>query len=154
MSQVDSQKQYIDGDEYEVFMLDPMTANDLLIDIGGAIGPALGAFAGASDGNDLLDSTMDGEKLGDGVALLFKGLDKAIVRRAIQSLSEVTTVTGKGKLNQIQAIQFRGKIGTMYKWLGFALKVQYSDFLGSMRDVIALAGRPGAVPRSESQSTN
>ena len=147
-SAVDAQK-CIDGHTYVVRMLDPLTANDLLVDVSKVIGPALGAVGssllGSGDSKKALGELLDGLKegetpadgsaLGDGVERAIVGLvdrlEKHKLREVIGILANVTAVEmskGSPELSSIFDVHFRGRIKAMYQWLAFALRVQYQDF--------------------------
>lgn len=131
MAQIDTQTTALDGTEYEVAPLDPLVANDILVDILKVVGPALGAMDdGASD------TMVEGSFRG-----LFERLDKAKLREIISILAKVTSVNLPGgespQLPAIFTLHFRGKLGLMYRWLGFALRVQFGDFFDSAAPAIA-----------------
>ena len=46
-SQHDAQTSTIDGHTYRCHMLDPLTATDMVADLGALFGPSLGALGGA-----------------------------------------------------------------------------------------------------------
>jgi len=151
----DGKSTVIDGTTYRCLMLDPLTATDMVADLGFLFGPSLGALSGAllSDTSGegvkrLLDE--GGKEFGDGLerALVefFGRFDKAKQREFIATLADITYVKQgdkEVKLSGILSIHFRGRIATLYKWLGWALKVQFSDFFDSFGTVI---GR--VVPRA------
>jgi hypothetical protein len=145
MSQRDSQSKEIGGYRYTVSMLDPLTAEDLLVMVIGVIGPAIGAAAGAlaDDGGGLgeidmgniLDAPGAPKMLEHALGSLCHRLDRQQIREAIGMLSPVTTVDINGKqpfLRDIFSAHFRGRLGAMNKWLLFAIKVQLADFFGSL----------------------
>jgi hypothetical protein len=140
MPQSDSQTKEIGGYSYTVSMLDPLTASDLLIDISKVVGPSLGAAAGAAGGDGSDDDKPDPEMLDRAISGLFQRIEKTELRRIINLLSTVTQVRIGDKtpfLETILAEHFRGQVGKMYEWLGFALKVQLGDFFSSVVPAIA-----------------
>ena len=144
-------------------MLDPFEANDILVDIGHIIGPSVGALfaAHSSDGlnmSSMLDVDPDSEMVNSAIGGLFQRIEKQKMRELIQKLSKVTEVSSSGngktpRLNTVMALHFRGRLGAMYKWLWFALKVQYADFFESAGSAIAHAGELAKAAMSQSQST-
>lgn len=135
MSQQDSQSKEIKGHQYVVRMLDPLVANDLLIDIGEIIGPAVGAFV-ASEGKD--DKT-NAAMIHEGIGGLFRRIDKDKMRATLDALAKVTDVSKGDKvprLDTIFSVHFRGRLGAMHEWFVFALGVQFADFFDSIKPVI------------------
>jgi hypothetical protein len=135
----DAKTTTIDGHTYRCLMLDPLVATDMVADLGHLLGPSLGALGGAllSDPGDGAKKLMDegGEALGAGlekaVVEFFSRFDKAKQREFIAQLGEVTyLVTGdkEVKINAVLSMHFRGRVGSLYKWMGWALKVQFEDF--------------------------
>jgi hypothetical protein len=148
MTQLDSQSKDIDGYTYTVSMLDPLAANDLLIDIAHVVGPSLGAGAGAfasviggdEDGDgDAMDAKADPMMLDRAISGFFERVTASKMRAVIKLLAGVTRVRIEGNepfLNDILLAHFQGRFGKMYEWLFFALKVQLGDFFSSMEPVI------------------
>ncbi len=139
MAQIDTKSTIIDGVTYKVAPLDPFVANDILIDIGHVLGPSIGALAAIDEG------APDPAALNEAIGGLFQRLEKDTMRSLIGTLAEVTEVcVGGGRdapqLNNIMTLHFRGKLGTMYQWLWFALKVQFEDFFALAAPAIARAG--------------
>lgn len=170
MSQTDVVEKEIDGFVYKVMMLDPLVATDLLTDIGDILAPALGALGGAavkSKGGDAIKNLLDGDDEGTNSGMdvafekavlgFFKQYSKAKQREFISLLSKVTVVeTEPGKEPQLQHIfsqHFRGRIKSLYKWLAFALSVQFQDFFSGEGFDISHAVQKLAEVVSASQST-
>jgi len=153
MTQLDADTQTIDGDVYKVHMLDPLVATDLLADLGDILGSPLAALGSGIGGDDQIKALLDGgaseESFGPAleraVSEFFKRFSKGKQREIINTLAKVTFVEkGSGeapRLDAIFAVHFRGRIGTLYKWLGFALKVQFRDFFSLSAPAIAYAVR-------------
>jgi hypothetical protein len=152
MSQNEGQTKTIDGDTYRVMLLDPFVATDMLADLGEVLGPSLAALASSLGGEDQIKAIVDGtgsEALSFGVTLeravteFFKRFSKAKQREVINTLAKVTTVVkGVGEepsLERVFAVHFRGRIGALYQWLGFALQVQFQDFFSSLAPGIRAA---------------
>lgn len=133
MSQLDPVKETIDGHEYTMVMLDPTVAAKLLRRIMFVVSPAVGAFAVAG-GKELTPELFS--MIAGG---LFERLDEKLLDDVISRMSSVTIVDGK-KMDQVFMIHFRGRIGHMIKWIAFAMRVQYADFLSEIRNVISRAG--------------
>jgi hypothetical protein len=154
VSQNDGETETIDGDTYKVLMLDPLVATDLLADIGEILGPSLAAIGSALGGEDQIKSVLEntetgmadfGPALERAVGEFFKRFSKAKQREVIGILSKVTSVVKPNGeepgLDKIFSSHFRGRLGALYKWLGFALKVQFKDFFSASAPAIAAAVR-------------
>lgn len=155
----DAQTTTIDGCTYRCLMLDPLTATDMVADLGFVFGPSLGALGGAllsesGGGGDVVERFMQegGESFGTAlekaVLEFFARFDKAKQREFINTLADVTFVKEgdkEVKLSAVLAIHFRGRIASLYKWLGWALKVQFGDFFSPFGTVIARAAQKQAA---------
>ncbi len=148
MSQADYETTTIEDVQYRVRMLDPLVSNDLLLDVLAAVGPALGALApqAIDKGIDgFLDDDDAGPAVERAIAHLVKGLDKAKVRELINTMASVTEFSTDGskwpRLQGTFTIHFRGELGRMYKWLFFAMKVQWRPFFRGAGSRTDLAGR-------------
>lgn len=161
MSQQDSQTKTIDGHTFTVHMLDPFDAQDMLVDISQALGPALGGLAGAASsvlGSKKVDSLLDIElgdpKLASSLGSLFAGLEKRKLRELMQTMAEVTIYEGKeksGRLQDVAKVVFAGNLPLMYKWFWFALQVNFENFFDWGQNAIKGALAKGEA--SPSQST-
>lgn len=161
MAQVDSQETEIRGVRYRVRMLDPLKANDILIDLLAILGPSIGALGGkaVADGSisGLLDSE-DSPSFERAVSSFVQRLDKATFRRIVDELAKHTEFSEDDgekwpRLSDQMQIHFRGRLGQMYRWLWFALKVQFADFFDGIESVTSLAER-FVGPRSQAPSPN
>lgn len=146
MSQSDLTQKTIGPDTYRTTMLDPLVAADLLLDLTGVFGPALGSLGAAvlkaKDSKMALSQLMDGQGddgakdlLGDNLEHALTGLierlNPAKQREIINMLAAVTELQKGDKwprLDSVFAVHFRGRIKAMYQWLGFAVKAQFEDF--------------------------
>lgn len=155
MSQLDSQSITIDGHKFEVFKLAPLDAQDTLIDIVQALAPAAGQIANVAEAGGtsaLLDADLGSVNAGQAIVKLSQGLTKVSMRALVKTMAEVTICDGK-RLPDTMEIVFRGDLPLMYRWLWFALQVQFGNFLGPVRDAIASATRAGEQ-RRQSQNTS
>lgn len=154
----DSQATTIDGHQYKCLMLDPLLATDMVADLGQIFGPSLGALGGAflsdSSGEGLKKLFEEGgQEFGDAlekaVVEFFARFSKTKQREFINTLADVTyLVQGdkEVKLNSILSIHFRGRIAALYKWLAWALKIQFNDFFapfGTAIDRVVQRAVPG-----------
>jgi hypothetical protein len=160
MSQQDGETTTIDGDTYRVLMLDPLIATDLLADLGKILGPSVAAMASGlqGGGEDQITAILDGQSdvtssfgpsLERAIREFFERVSKEKQREFIATLAAVTVVVKDNgeapALKAIFSVHFRGRIGALYKWLAFALKVQFQDFFSSIAPVIAAAGRKAGL---------
>ena len=137
MSQMDCQETVIDAVTYTVYMLPPKAATDMLVDIGKVIGPSLGTILDAASEKGgitpLLDMSVNSEFFSKAAGQLFERMDKAVLRSMIDQLAQVSMADGV-KLDSTFDIHFRGRLGSMFQWLTFALKVQFGNFLSALGD--------------------
>jgi len=159
VSQLKAHEETIDGKLFVVYKLPPLDAQDLLIDILQALGPALGTVAGGlgttkGDDTPITEREIDPAMLAGGVGEFVRALDKATMRAMIKTLAEVSTVDGQ-KLPSAMAIVFRADISLMYRWLWFALGVQFTPFFDLIRNSPAggLLGNLATAGRSPDTSS-
>ena len=151
MSQLDSQTKNINGHKFEVFKLPPLVAQDVLIDIGQVLAPALGKAATAVDsvkGGNPLDMDIDDPRISTAVASLAQGVTKEKMRELVRIMADVTHCDGT-PLPKIQEVVFRGDLPLMYEWLWFALQVNFGNFSGWLGDAIGgltLTAKAGRSP--------
>lgn len=141
MSQKDGVSKEIDGRTYTVYMLGPTVAMDMLIDIGKVVGPALSSL-----GQDaaVLDQEINARFFASAASGLFANLNKATLREVTQTLAK-TTLVDDVALDKIYESHFRGRLGSLAKWLAFALQVQYGNFLSALGDASNPAQMAAAV---------
>lgn len=169
MSQVDFETKEIDGHTYKVYMMDPLLATDLLTDLCQLLAPALGALGGVlvKEKGDVLQKALDGFEESDktnidvaferAVLGFFGRLDKTKQREWIDMLAKVSVlITSEGKepgLSTVLRKHFQGRVFAMYKWLAFALKVQFRDFFsGTDLGIGQIVQKAMAVYGSQSTS--
>lgn len=145
MSQDDSKLVTVGEDTYRFYMLDPLIATDLIADIMSIVMPAVGGAQADLDG------------LEKGLTLFFSKFDKFKQREIISTMSKITAVI-KGpqlepQLDSIFQIHFKGRPGALYKWLGAALKAQFSSFFDEIGPAIKSAVGGLGLGRSKSPST-
>ena len=155
MSQLESKTKVIGDYKFEVFKLNPLDANGILIDIAQTIGPALGSTIGtvveAGGVDELLDSDMGSKDVSAVIGNLVSGLSKERVNAMILTLAKSTHCNGK-QLSDTMDIVFRGDLPLMYEWLAFALKVNFENFTKWLGG--AVGGIVPALSKSPSTSGN
>lgn len=144
MSQLDSESTTIGDHKFEIFKLSPLEAQDTLIDIVQALAPAAGEIAGAIEGgvNNLLDSDLASPRVGAAVSKLVAGLTKDRMRALVATMRGVTHCDGQ-PLERSFEVVFRGDLPLMYRWLWFAIKVQFGNFSGLVQNALSQAARVG-----------
>jgi hypothetical protein len=159
MSQEAGKKRVIDGIEFEVFMLDPWVANEILHDLFHIFGPSIRDVFGAMDGDvkslkeaandtkDWAEQQINMGSLGSAIGGLFQRMDSNLTKSIMEKLAAVTMVKDKGKLGDQFQLVFLGKLGTMYKWVAFALEVQLADFFGSIPAAMSWFSQRAALGR-------
>ena len=159
MSQTDTKSITIDGVRFTVHMLDPWVANEILHMLGNLVGPSLGQLVGAvasksgdqsisqqlAEGKSWAEKKIDPEFLSAGISGLFQRLDPTQTRLIMEQLAAVTTVGEKGRLSETFAAVFQGKIGAMYRWAAFAIKVNFADFFSSIPAAIEFVAQRAAL---------
>ena len=147
MSQLKAETTKIGDHEIQMFMLDPMTSHELLVDVATMVGPALGPvldsiLSGRSIGelDGILDENLGADFFTKATKELFSGLNKKTLREVIETFRKVTYVDGI-ELEKTFAEVFRGELDTMYKWIAWGMGVQWG------KSLIALVG---AIPSPRS----
>lgn len=160
MSQSTPEKRTLGSYEYSVYMLPPLEAHDMLVDLGVSVLPSLGnvfaAFVGtedpeqSSEAKDLWEAIQDASNP-DQMAKAFESLavslakNKGLFRDMIDKLSRQTMVRldddREPRLSDVFNTHFRGQLPAMYKWLAFALEVQFGNFSELVGSVTGLSAR-------------
>jgi len=132
-------------------MLDPLTAADILADLGYILAPVMGSLTGAfaKGKEDLMSKAMEGGfEDGEGDALsdslerailgFFDRITKEKQRELFSVMAKQTYILlGDGKepqLSQLFQEHFRGRISAMYRWFAFAMRTQFRDFFTGQGD--------------------
>lgn len=118
MPQSQSKSRTIDGVCYEVHMLPPRTAMQLISRLGKIIGPALKAGGKESDTENALLAAI-------GAALEI--MDEQVLTLVSDKLAAVSHADGM-PLDKIFDVHFIGRMGAWVEWIAFALHTQLSGF--------------------------
>lgn len=142
MSQQSSQSTTIDGIEFTSHMLPPFEANEILTALGKIAGPSLAELLGSAtdegsvEAANIFEAGVDGAQLAKAFGGLFTRMDAKQTEDIMRRLARVCTVSGDtigaGKLNETMDVVFIGKLGTMYRWAGWCLGVQFGNFFESV----------------------
>ncbi len=159
MSQDSTATTTIDGVTYEMRMLDPWVANEILHALWKVVGPSLGEMIAAAtagginkeaiaqireDSSSLLDRKMDSAMVGSAISGLFTRMDAKQTRVIIEALADKATTDGK-HLPAVFTAVFSGKIGNMYAFASWGLGVQFANFFGSIRNAIEWSVQRAAI---------
>jgi hypothetical protein len=143
MSQLTPETKEIDGHNYEMYMLDPMTSHHLLTDVVKMIGPSLGPvfdvfFSGAiKKDQSILDQEVNSDFFTKAAGSLFGALDKNTLDRVINAFQEKTHVDGK-MLKGIFLAHFLGRLDSMYKWLIWGAQVQWGKSFNALVEALPI----------------
>ena len=154
MTQKDSQTRNIGAYKFEVFKRPPFDAQDVLIDIGHILAPALGKAAtaiGSMSVESALDMDVDDPRISTGIAALMQGVTKEKMRELIKTMATATPSTGQ-PLTRTMDAALRGALPLRYQWLWFAMEATcktFTDWLGS-----AITGVTGLVKAAQSRTTS
>lgn len=124
-----TEEQEIDGLKVTTTQFPAMYAFRLLARLARSVGPVMGAFQGASPDTDLAD-------LAPQLSSALSVLDPDEVDKLVLEVLKCTSVwspdgsrkvelSDRAKIDEV----FSGRIMTMFKVLGFCLKVNFSDFV-------------------------
>ena len=163
MPQDQGPTEQIGDHEYMVLMMSPTPSFELLEDVSKMIGPSLGPvldalWSGARGKKidriaDLLEADLDGEFFTRAARSLFGSIDKRVMRTVLDAMKDKTYVDGK-PLKPIFEEHFRGKLDVMFKWLAFAMKVQWGNSLGALGGFMTARGAEAVNMESQSPSTS
>jgi len=140
MSQTKPIKTEIKGHEYDMYMLDPLTSHDLMLDVMKMIGPAAGPVMDAVFGviktalkakvEDIGDMEIPNTAFSDAFSKLFPALDKRTIRECIDTFRKITTVDGKPLAKEeIFKLHYTGALDEMHAWLLWGMRVQWGKSL-------------------------
>lgn len=127
-----SKKKVIGGHSYDVFMLSATAGLDTFLDLARIAGPALGIIVkgvGLKDIKSIGDIELDNIDFEAAARQIFQSEEKETITTIVAKLAEKTQVDGKPLAN-IYDVHFQGKIGELFRWLAFAMEVNFGDFFG------------------------
>jgi hypothetical protein len=154
MSQKDSQKRTIGGHRFEVFKLPPFDAQDVLIDIGQVLAPALGkavSVFGSTKADSVLDIDIEDPRISTAIGSLAQSITKDKMRQLVTTMASVTHCDGT-PLPDVMEIVFRGDLPLLYKWLWFSLVANFGNFTDWLGG--AIKGASGLKEAAQSLNTS
>jgi hypothetical protein len=140
-----TREKIIDGNTFAVTQLPAMRALRLFSRIGRSLGPALGqlaAAAGKGAGSMKLDE-FDMSTVGEAIAVLFDRLTPDELETLTKELLESARIDGRELMREFD-IAMQGRVGTVFKLLMFSFEVNYGDFFGAARGLVAQAKPAGS----------
>ncbi len=140
----------IDGIQFRVTQLGFASGRKLLVRLAKTMGPSLATLAGGAKSLKDVD-------LVSLVRTAVEGLEDSDLESYAEILGEVTQwSTGGGKWPALSYANreelFSGRILLFFRWLMFALEVQYADFSGALK-ARNEQGQEGDTPESSQGST-
>ena len=156
----DPQTKEIDDLEFTIVPLDPFKANRLLLDLGEALGFAGGELKFGNIQKGVLNANVDGGSVARSIGELCHRIPRERFEKMVKDIGVLTTVKGHGLLDKQAKIDelFRGRLWTLYKWIAFALEVNYQDFFDGIISVTgvdpqkALASIGSGPPKPSDES--
>ena len=128
--QTDSKKKVIDGKTYDVYMLSATTGLTTFLRLVRICGPAIGIAikgVGLKDLKSIGDIELDSIDFEAIARQIFQSEEEETILDITAKLAEKTFVEGQ-PLQPMYEVHFQGKIGKLFRWLTFALEVNFSDF--------------------------
>jgi hypothetical protein len=111
---------------------------DLLVLLGKTLGPSIGAMLAGVEkkagAENLGDANVSLPAVANGLADLASRLNTADLKHVVSALARSTRINRDGsgeKWPQLEPeVDLAGDYAFMFRWLGFALEVNFGDFLG------------------------
>jgi len=131
----------IDGDRYEMTLFGATQGYRLFHRLFKMFGPGFGALMdAASETGSIQDVDLSSDVVVSGIRSLTENVREADLDHVIDSLKKCTHVGAGGIENTIPLggvfeLHFSGRIGTMFKWLGWGLQVQYASFFDAFANM-------------------
>jgi len=151
----------IDGDRYEMTMFGASQGYRIFHRLFKILGPVLGKVMDAAvDVQDIRDVDLSSGAVAEGLQALSGAMKESDLDYLIDAMRKCTHVGigGSEKTTPLAGVfemHFSGRIGSMFKWLAWGLKVQYSSFgdaFASLRPPSEGDASQAATPASRSQS--
>ena len=145
----ESHRTVIDGDLYEMTLFGATQGYRLFHRLFKMFGPSFGQLIDAVADTDIQDVNLSSAGVVSALRSLSESVTEADLDVLIDALRKQTHVGVGGiektvPLSGVFELHFSGRLGTMFKWLGWSLKIQY----GSFADAFA-----GMKPRGEGEGS-
>lgn len=133
----ETQEKTIDGYIYQVNQLSAPVGRRLFFELKALIGPSVAELlkgVGDAKSGKLMD--MDMGWVASAVAAISEDVTPGVYQGTYETLASQTMFgeEGTGKFVPLEKNQehFKGRFMSEFKWMAFALEVNYSDFLGAL----------------------
>jgi tail assembly chaperone len=149
-----SQTREIDGMTFEVSQLDVKVSRAVFVRLTKLLGPALGELGkaiSAAGSTSILD--LDHTAVLPAMAQLVACMSEEELEFLVQAFmkkSKFTPPEGTGQLIPLVDIAFTGRLLTMFKWLAFAIEVNYADFFAVFKTIKLPTSRSEKTPSPSS----
>lgn len=141
----DEKSQTIDGDLYEMTLFGATQGYRLFHRLFRMFGPSFGRLVDAmADKSGIQDVDLSGEAAVSVLKSLAVDVSEADLDHIIEALKKQTHVGANGTsktipLSGVFELHFSGRMGSMFRWLAWGLRVQYASFF----DALATMKQPG-----------
>ena len=136
---IDQHTASIDGHRYDMSMLGATASLRLFHRLFRMLGPSVGHLIdsiGAKGKASLLDVDVSSKAFVAGFESLASAVSESDLEHVVDQLRKQTTLSlPEGKvipLAQVFDAHFQGRIGAMFQWLAWGLRVQYGDFWSAL----------------------
>ncbi len=155
---IETRTKEIGGITYQVTQLPAMKGFKLQRRLAAILGPpAAEVMGGAVSVSELLKFNLNLGVLAPALRDLFERLTESELETITRSLLETAQVTESGKTGPVMPVfdtHFAGRYNDLYELIGFALEVNYGDFLGGLGARFASAqARTSPIAGSNTSST-
>ncbi len=150
----------INGTKFRVVQLGFEDGIDLLVTLYKTLGPSLGVFMAGlerKDSKSLGDTEVSMSGMRDALLELAQRLNASDLKLVVSTLAKTTRVNREGEKWPLlePEVDLAGEYGLMFKWLAFALEVNYSGFFdGAASPMGGLAAALQTLKPSASPSTS
>ena len=130
----------IDGDRYEMTLFGATQGYRLFHRLFKMFGPSFGHLVDAMSGDkgaSIRDVNLASDAAVSALKRLVDDVHEADLDHLIDALRKQTHVAAGGGQNSIPLagvfeVHFQGRMGTMFKWLAWGLRVQYASFFDAL----------------------
>ena len=153
----ETQSTTIDGDRYEMTQLGATAGYRLFHRLFKMLGPTFGKVTDAlADDGNIQDVNLSSDAAVAAIEALTHHVKESDLDHVIGVLKAETSVGIGGSdktvpLTGVFEMHFSGRIGTLFRWLAWGLKVQYASFLDAFKDMKP-PGKGAASQAAKSQT--
>ena len=153
---LEEKRKRIGACEYQVRQLTVPVGRRLLVRLFKILGPAIGAAVGGlpeDKGDDISIGALNTRAIGDAITLLADTITEDELENLCEILADATEYSPEPDrwlpLKKDSEMHWAGRYFDMFKWIAFALEVNYADFLGaqgSLGGFVSAVRKPGQSP--------